>query len=144
MFSPDMLVPKRSSIWYSGSVTVRIKGEGSDGVGEHYYFRRENRNPTDAYEKECAQTAVNAVSIIFNIPWREAFDRLTAQSHSLCHMPAANLNIGDCLIRAAASVLGMTWHEAVDILAECGDYGYTALNTPPVFIPFLYRHGFFR
>lgn len=73
--------------------------------------------------------------------------RTLPQDHPYFHYcmqnPASNY-VGDCVVRAMASVLGITWHEVVDALAESGNYAYTAINNEDVFSVLLERRGFIR
>lgn len=57
--------------------------------------------------------------------------------------PASNY-VGDCVVRAIATVLGITWHEAVDALAASGKYAYTLINNEKVFSALLESRNFIR
>lgn len=50
--------------------------------------------------------------------------------------------IGDCVVRAIAGVLSISWDEALDRLAAEGNYARTVLNSPKIFEGLLRKEGF--
>ncbi|MBR6872174.1 MAG: hypothetical protein IKN17_01565 [Ruminococcus sp.] len=50
--------------------------------------------------------------------------------------------IGDCVLRGVAACLGITWHEALDSIAEATGYAYPVFNRYGVFDKLLIKEGF--
>lgn len=168
--SPEELCERMNELCWSGAVAVAQLSPGKDGSFiavrlDDYTGEGENPDPSRRYYC-CGEWAPYPHQFVKDvwIRWPDGKDHNSSprprknsrgkktefeapkdhRTFRYCQMNPEGRRIGDCTVRAMSLACGVTWHEALDLLADGTDYANARVNTTETLEVAIKRAGFVR